>query len=221
MHPFDSPAKADLLDGFSKHYEYTVKDRPLINFNGITLTRDRALKRELVSPNPSFWKICGLNTLFFLPKVTLVFPILIIIMLLFRISLIKLYFSYLSLISNDIMLCSAIFYGCNGSLNLKLPMLINVYLACLLRHYTISTLVFKPFNTVLSLLRMKFAGLVALLAPSFKPQWILLLLLKITVNHYDRLGLFMLVVVVQLSAVQRPKRSVLTVLLPLKLLAIL
>ena len=44
MHPFDSPAKAVLLDGFSKHYEYTVKD-PLINFNGITLTRDRALKR--------------------------------------------------------------------------------------------------------------------------------------------------------------------------------
>ena len=40
MHPFDSPAKAALLDGFSKHYEYTVKD-PLINFNGITLTRDR------------------------------------------------------------------------------------------------------------------------------------------------------------------------------------
>jgi len=44
MHPFDSPSKAVLLDAFSKHYEYTVKD-PLINFNGITLTRDRDLKR--------------------------------------------------------------------------------------------------------------------------------------------------------------------------------
>jgi len=41
LHKFGSPMKQFLLDEFAKHYTYTVKD-PLVNFNGLTLTRDRA-----------------------------------------------------------------------------------------------------------------------------------------------------------------------------------
>ena len=41
IHKFGSPMKQFLLDAFAKHYKYTVKD-PLVNFNGLTLTRDRA-----------------------------------------------------------------------------------------------------------------------------------------------------------------------------------
>ena len=44
MHKFDSPMKSSLLTDFAKHYEYTVKD-PLVNFNGITIIRDRDNRR--------------------------------------------------------------------------------------------------------------------------------------------------------------------------------